>query len=192
MKNPKLVCGGGINDKTRPTYINGKITKEYNLWQGMLNRCYCPKTHAKYQAYIGCGVSDNFKSYSYFYDWCQNQIGFGVDGWDLDKDIFGRNNKVYSEDKCVFVPKDINKFFVNSVAKRGEWPLGVYFHKNTGKYMAVCSVNGKAKNLGYFNTPEQAHAVYKQFKEALCKETAAKWYGKIDQRVYYALMVWSI
>ena len=35
-----LVCGAGINDKTRPTRIDGKNVKEYALWQSMLERCF--------------------------------------------------------------------------------------------------------------------------------------------------------
>ena len=32
----KLVYGVGFNDKTRPTFVDGKIVKEYTLWQDML------------------------------------------------------------------------------------------------------------------------------------------------------------
>ena len=35
----KLVYGVGVNDKTRPAWVDGKIVKEYELWQSMLNRC---------------------------------------------------------------------------------------------------------------------------------------------------------
>ena len=29
----KLVCGVGFNDKTRPAKVDGKMVKEYVLWQ---------------------------------------------------------------------------------------------------------------------------------------------------------------
>ena len=32
----KLVYGKGFNDKTRPTFVDGKMVKEYKLWTGML------------------------------------------------------------------------------------------------------------------------------------------------------------
>ena len=192
MKDSKLICGIGINDKSRPAWIGDNHTKQYNLWSSMLHRCYDPKKHARSPTYVGCSVSDNFKNYSYFYDWCHAQIGFGMDGWDLDKDILIDNNKIYSEDLCVFVPKDINTFFNDCGSAMRELTLGAGFDKRTGKYRARCMSSGKQKFLGRFTTPEAAHAAYKQFKENLCKELANKWRGKIDERVYNAMMVWTV
>ena len=88
----KLVCGVGFNDKTRPVSVDGKKVKEYVLWQHMLTRCFSEKYQTLCPTYKGCNVSDNFLHYSFFYDWCQGQIGFGkVDDkgryWQLDKDL---------------------------------------------------------------------------------------------------------
>ena len=132
MKKP--VYGVGFNDKTRPAKVDGKNVKEYNLWKDMLERCFSEKCQTRQPTYIGCNVSDNFLNYSYFYDWCQEQIGFGkVDEkgryWQLDKDLLFVGNKTYSETTCVFVPKEINVFFVDSGASRGNYPLGVIFTK---------------------------------------------------------------
>jgi hypothetical protein len=192
MKNSKLVRGVGFNDNIRPTSINGKFTKEYSIWLNMLRRCYCKKYQANKPTYVLCSVSENFKSYSFFYDWCNTQIGYGIAGFELDKDILVRDNKIYSEDACIFVPKEVNIFFSDCGLARGKYPVGVYFDKDAGKYKARCSVNGKLKHLGYFNAPDDAHAIYKQFKEDLCKETAKKWHGQIDPRVYESLMNWSM
>ena len=87
----KLVYGVGFNDKTRPVFVDGKSVKEYKSWQNMLKRCFSEKYQTLYPTYKGCNVSDNFLNYSYFYDWCQGQIGFGkVDekayrDWETDR-----------------------------------------------------------------------------------------------------------
>lgn len=188
----RLVSGVAINEKKYPTQINGKNTKGYGIWLAMITRCYNKKCQTKHPTYVGCSVSDNFKSYSFFHEWCQSQNGFGLDGYHLDKDILIRNNKVYSENTCVFVPREINLFFCDSRAARGEFPIGVSFYKARGNYTAECTVNGKRKSLGYFTSPQEAHAVYKTFKENLCKEIANKWRSQIDSRVYDAMMVWSV
>ena len=192
MKDSKLICGIGINDKSRPAWIGDNNTKQYIIWKNMIKRCYDKKCLIRRPDYIGCSVSDNFKHYSYFYDWVSEQIGFGFYGYSLDKDVLIQNNKIYSEDTCAFIPSEINSFFTNTSLSRGLWPIGVYFNEQRSKFMAYCSVNGKDKYLGYFATPEEAHAVYKQFKENLCKELANKWRGKIDERVYNAMMFWSV
>lgn len=188
----KLVHGMGINDRRYPTELEGKQTKAYLLWSSMLRRCYSRSYQDKQPTYIGCSVSDTFKHFSLFYDWCQNQIGFDVEGFDLDKDIIVPGNKIYSENTCAFVPYEINSFFNDTGTTRGEYPIGVYYNKHARKFRAYCAVNGKAKHLGYFLTSEEAHAVYKQFKEELCKQTALAWKSSIDHRVYKSMMCWEV
>ena len=193
----KLVYGKGFNDKTKPANVDGKMVKEYKLWTGMLERCFSEKLQTHRPTYKGCNVSDNFLNYSYFYDWCQEQTGFGkVDdkgrSWCLDKDLLFVGNKTYSETACVFVPQEINSFFTDSGNTRGEYPVGVSFNKQAGKFQAYCAVNSKRQHLGYFNTPEEAFAAYKPFKEDLCKELALKWQSEIDERLFNAMMNWSV
>lgn len=188
----KPIYGVGVNDKKYPAYVNGKPTKEYDLWRHMLQRCYCQKYHTKKPTYVGCSVSEKFRHYSFFYEWVSQQIGFGVDGFHLDKDILIPNNKLYSEDVCVFVPHEINTFFNDCDNARGEFPIGVNFHKASGKFRALCSVNGKQQHLGLFSTAKEAFTAYKQFKEALSKEIAKKWQPQIDNRVYAAMMLWGV
>ena len=74
------VFGVGVLGTKYPSKINGVLTKEYDLWQSMLRRCYSDNSKKKHQTYKDCEVSENFKSYEYFYEWCNEQFGFGNDG----------------------------------------------------------------------------------------------------------------
>ena len=74
----KLVLGAGFNDKTRPAWVDGKIVKEYELWQSMLNRCFSEKYQTRQPTYKGCNVSDNFLNYSFFYDWCISNPPYSI------------------------------------------------------------------------------------------------------------------
>lgn len=47
---------------------------------------------------------------------------------------------------------------------------GVNYHKASKKYAAQCSVNGKKKYLGIYDTPEQASAAYSAFSQAHYRE----------------------
>lgn len=44
---------------------------------------------------------------------------------------------------------------------------GTYFHKRIGKHYAQIRVNKVLKHLGYFETPEEAHAAYLKAKREL-------------------------
>lgn len=180
------VCGDEI------VYINGKHIVEYELWAGVLQRCYSEKDKEKYSAYQDCTVSDNFKYYPYFKDWCSKQIGFRNKGWQLDKDILVKGNRVYSEDTCCFVPREINNLFIKRYANRGTCPIGVSYHKSSGKFASAISTDGLQRSLGLFNDQEEAFEVYKREKETHIKEVANKWKDQIDLRVYNTLMNYKV
>ena len=187
------VYGVGILGTKYLSAVNGRNTKEYNLWQSMLKRCYNSAYKNKHPTYEGCEVSDKFKSYEYFYEWCQNQFGFGVDGFELDKDLLIRGNKIYSESACVFIPREINQILVKSTASRGEYLIGVNWCKTKKAFKAqVCKNNGKQEHLGYFKTEIEAFNAYKKAKESFIKEQAEKWKSQIDDRAYEALMNYTV
>ena len=199
------VIAGSVKDRLLPTVhgigitgdsqvrVDGKHTKEYRLWNNMLKRCYSVGCQKVRPTYIDCSISENFRYLEYFKEWCNNQIGFNsVDEkgkpFALDKDILVKGNRVYNEDVCVFVPQEVNLLFTKRDKSRGEYPIGVSFHKSRG--MLTATLNNKY--LGYFNTAEQAFQVYKTAKEAYIKEVANKWKDKIDPKVYEALMNYEV
>ncbi len=186
----QLVYGVGINDRSVATRIKGKQTKEYILWSGMLQRCYSKPYLEKQPTYIGCSVSDNFKYYHLFHAWCQIQIGFGKEGYQLDKDLLIKGNKLYSEDTCVFIPSVLNSILLKTAAGRGLLPIGV--SKNGKGFTAKCTIYGKYKSLGTFDTPELAFGVYKNFKEAHIKTQAEVYKDSIDPRAYQALINYKV
>jgi len=198
MRNSnKLVRGIGLKGMKYPTKLGGKRLKEYRAWSDMLERC-TERFWNRQPAYTGTTCSENFKSFEYFYEWCQEQVGFGsVDdkgrGWQLDKDITCKEYKIYSEDTCVFVPSRINTLLIKREASRGEWPIGVCWHKRDKMFQSKCN-NGTGKSifLGSFKTAQEAFQAYKTFKEALIKEVANEYKEQLDYRVYEALMNYEV
>ena len=195
VKDPysPYIYGVGILGVKYPPSINGRNTKEYDLWYSMLRRCYSDSSKKKYPTYEGCKVSDNFKSYQYFYEWCNKQIGFDNDGFHLDKDLLIKGNKVYSEDSCVFIPQEVNTLLTKSTSSRGEHLIGVYFNKKSKAFVAMVSRNkGQPEYLGLFKTEIEAFNAYKEAKESFVKEQANRWKYWIDIRAYNALMNYEI
>ena len=168
-------------------------TKEYVLWKDVLRRCYSDDFKKKQPTYKACEVSDKFKSYEYFYEWCHSQIGFGVDGFEIDKDLLIKGNKVYSEDSCVFLPAEINMVLVKCTASRGEYLIGVSWCNTKKAFVARVRKNkGKSEWLGLFNTEIEAFNAYKEAKEVFVKEQANKFKSQIDPRAYEALMNYQV
>ena len=187
------VFGVGVSGTKYPITVDGVNTKEYGLWYNMLRRCYSESFKKKQPTYEGCEVGDNFKSYVYFYEWCQNQIGFSNKDWQLDKDLLAKGNKIYSEDSCVFIPSEINTLLTKRTASRGEYLIGVYWSKTIKAFVArVNKSKGKQEYLGSFNTELEAFNAYKVAKEAFIKEQANKWKSQIDGRAYEALMNYEV
>ena len=184
----RLVQGFGINDLRDQR----KTSKEFSLWCDMLTRCYSEKLHARIPIYKDCSTSNEFRRYSDFKNWCQGQIGFGVVGFELDKDIIRKGNKEYHPDKCVFLPREVNAFLRTRKKSRGLLPIGVTTLSRSSGYMATINQKKKTAYLGTFPTPELAFQAYKVAKEQAIKNMANKWKDKIDPRAYDALMAYQV
>ena len=195
VKDPYIpsVFGVGMLGTKYPSREGDRNTKEYMLWADMLRRCYSITYKQKRPTYEGCEVSENFKSYEYFYEWCNKQIGFGNKDWHLDKDLLIKGNKVYSENTCVFLPHEINQILVKRTASRGEHLIGVSWHKTAKAFVSRVNKNkGKQEYLGYFKTEIEAFKAYKKAKESFVEEQANKWKGQIDERAYNALINYTV
>ena len=195
VKDPYLpsVFGVGVLGAKYSSRVSDVLTKEYVLWCDMLRRCYSDAYKKRKPTYEGCEVSNNFKSYEYFYEWCNNQFGFNNEDWQLDKDLLIKGNKVYSEATCVFIPQEINKVLVKREASRGKYLIGVSWNKKASAFVARVNKNkGKREYLGLFNTELEAFNAYKIAKESFIKEQANKWKSQIDPRAYNALMNYTV
>lgn len=198
LDTPKLVFGVGINDAdyvvkkwVEDGYVNGRRKQRlvwccpfYQTWTSMLQRCYSAKLQERNPTYIGCTVSEEWKRFSNFRGW---MVAQDWEGMQLDKDLLLEGNKGYSEETCVFVTKAVNMFTVERGNDRGEWLIGVYWHKGTSKFISRCSnpFTKKREHLGLFVNELEAHQEWLKRKLELAKELAAI---QTDPRVAEALI----
>lgn len=181
---PSLLGVGIIGDTE--SHINRKPIKEYQLWVDLLNRCY-GKT-AKTSSYKDCSVSENFKYFPYFKEWCNKQVGFGNKGWHLDKDVLVKGNNVYSEDTCCFIPSEINCVFGTNKSVRGDFPIGVRKYSKGFGFSWRMKIGDIVVSKHGYQTPEDAFYAYKEAKEDRFKALAEQYKTQIDIKVYNALM----
>lgn len=196
---------GSIKNKYHPSvygigfvgvgpYDSKKDKQAHSHFSGMLERCYEQTALNKRKTYAECEVLDIWFNFQTFAEWCYSQIGFGEKGWQLDKDILLKGNKLYSPETCCFVPSEINGLFTKRQAERGNCPIGVYEHSK-GRYRASCSneFNGEKKFSGLLrDTMEEAFQDYKEYKEKVIKQRADFYKDRLDPRVYKALYEYQV
>ena len=188
------VYGVGFNDVQFQIAINRKHIWQYQLWAGFLKRCFSEREKASSPAYRDVTCCDEWLSFGSFFEWVNKEVDYKgkPDGYQFDKDLVIKGNKIYSPEACSFVPTAVNSLLTDSGAARGEYPQGVNYHKHTGKFVVQLSVDGKQKHLGLFLTPEDAFAAYKTAKEAQIKIVATQYKAALKPAVFESLMIWSI
>lgn len=181
----KTVCGIGINDADESVFA----TDAYQVWCNMIKRCYDEKVIARREAYRGCTVCEEWLRLSNFLPWYRENC---KPGYQIDKDILIKGNKLYSPETCLGVPRRINALFISARAARGKYPIGVSYRYK--KYVAQINYGSGNVSLGRYNTIEEAFSVYKEAKEGYVRKIAQEYYdkGEITKRAYDALMRYDV
>lgn len=176
----KKVFGIGINDYNGNIAINGNKIKSYQTWQDMLMRCYSKKYQEKHPTYTTCTVCEDWLKFSKFKEWFDSNYPdelvreLNIE-FQLDKDLLIENNKIYSPDTCVFLPKKVNVFIANKQRNNTSGYIGVSIHNSTGKWRVRVNdfYTNKGKHLGLFTNIEDARDTYIKAREVeaeKCKE----------------------
>lgn len=156
-------------------------SKPYLVWSGILQRCFSKKFQKKEPTYINCRVCDEWLLYSNFEKWYKEHY---VEGYEIDKDLLScNNNKIYSPNTCVFLPKEINRVLRScKTKKKHSLPTGVFIINNE-----IIAKNSN-KYLGIFPSVEKAQQAYFKSKKEHIIRLANKWKDNIERRAYNALI----
>lgn len=182
----KPLYGVGANDAHYMTtpMVNGAQLWDpaYVAWSSMMRRGCDKKFHEKNPTYVGVTVCKEWHSFSEFRGWWLDNY---KEGCQLDKDLLVIGNRECGADVCIYVPRWLNIFTVDSGASRGELPIGVSLYKPNGKCKSSCCnpITGKQNGLGYFDTPEAAHSAWLRYKLELAYQLKPEM-DSIDQRIY--------
>ena len=195
---------GTIKSHLTPTVYNvgitGNIDKyeydkySYKLWVNVLTRCYNENYKKTRPTYKDVAICEEWKYYLNFKEWfVENYYELKNERVELDKDILDKGNKIYSPEKCVFVPQRINSLFTNCKSRRGDLPLGVtkIAKGNYLGYISTVSINGKNTTRSFKNI-EDAFYDYKFRKEQEIKRLAEEYKGVIPIELYEALYNYKI
>jgi hypothetical protein len=191
IKNPydKNICGVGYlgDGEFKCKHPNGIHTTEYRHWISLIRRCYDEARKDTYPAYYGncevCKEWHNFQTFAQWYN--ENMYQVGTERMHVDKDILYPGNKIYSPQKCLIIPQRINMIFTNKSNERG-LPNGITH------YEIGYSAKYNTKELGVYETLEEAYLVYAQEKEKHIRQVADEYKELIPEHVYKALCEYKV
>lgn len=191
--NP-TVCGVGVVDVDFEVGSRGNQIWQYRLWKAMIQRGYDVRTKANQPTYKDVTCCDEWLSFANFVCWVNKEVGYGgkLLGFALDKDLIIRGNKTYSPEACSLVPRAVNALLNSHGNSRGRYPVGVHFDIQNDRFAAGLRCGAVKKNLGLFDTPEEAFAAYKIAKEAQIKVVATQYKDVLKPAVFESLMNWKI
>lgn len=156
-------------------------------WKSMIKRSYSETYKELKPTYRDCTVDPKWHNFQNFADWASTQKGL-KEGFFLDKDLLHLGNKVYGEEYCCFLPKEINACIsVKKSKSRDYLPVGVV-EVYGGKFKAQCYVSGRQEFSKVTDNMEEAFLWYKGKKEGIFKALAEEWRGAIEDRAYEALI----
>ena len=140
-----------------------KNKKAYRTWQNILQRCYLKnEKNPTYKNVKVCKEWHNFQNFAFWFE--KNYPKIENINFEIDKDLLQMNieNKIYSPETCVFLPKKVNIFITKNNAKNSSGFIGVYLKKQTNRWVSSCCSFEKNKqiHLGYFDTIEEAREKY--------------------------------
>lgn len=190
------IFGVGINDYPYPVKINGEHIISYNYWHHLLKRLYNEESLRREPNYKDVELCEDWKYFSKFKEWFDENYPGGRDDYQLDKDLLcydlGLKKKIYSPETVCFLPAEINAS-INKLKGMNGLPVGVQKARTGGdKYIAASAAIGRKTHIGTYNTIEEAFEAYRKVREPKIRALADKYKDCISERAYMALKRFKI
>lgn len=190
IKNPYYTSVYGVGyfgEGNHFSKLDGVKTKSYQTWVSMLSRCYDEKFQERHPTYIGCRVDEHWHNFQNFAQWFESRY---KDGFELDKDILVKGNKIYSPKTCCLIPQKINRLFSRTAKSDITPSVGVDKHYN--RFVVRVIFNGERVVVGSFETEEEASKNYILHKEMEIKRVAKEWENDLEDNVYKTLISYKL
>jgi hypothetical protein len=166
----------------------GKMTPAYATWNGMLKRCYKPRSIyniINYEDVTVCSEWFNFQNFADWYETNLPNVKLVGSRWEIDKDLLIPRNKVYGPDRCCIIPNAINSLFLfqNKISKL--LPLGV--RHNGYSYVAY---EGHSY-IGSFKTVTEAQLAYWSVKFEAIRSAAIHYWQYLPEPLAWRLLTFD-
>lgn len=180
IKRKQDILSGQISNPMYPIIYNigymgqGKYNKAnhkkiYEVWYGMLSRCYNVNNSRFYcVGKLGIVVCKEWHNFQNFCEWYLKNIWTQEYNLQLDKDILANINhletKIYSPETCLLIPEDLNYYFLGDCVKCGiKYRKGIVLKES--KHYESRVFFGKKRIGKHFNTFKEAKNFYSSIKK---------------------------
>ena len=153
------MCSGTVKNPYDKTFLGIGYLGEcisldksiYSLWASMMNRCYNEHYLKNRPTYVNAKVHDDWHNFSNFQSWVIKTKPDNIKNISLDKDLlnFKSNSKLYHEDKCLWVTREIN----NSI-KNLENSKNIYFTKSKKYETKIKNIDGCVCSKTFYSYTE--------------------------------------
>lgn len=176
--------------KTHITTSTKVISKEYNVWRGMIRRCYDEEKLKQFPSYRDCSVHPEWHNFQNFAKWYTSHKYYDTD-YELDKDLLVPNNRIYTPDTCTLIPKELNLLFLEGAQSKTGLPLGITMSSDgSNRFQVRLSMNGKRKHIGYYHCIEKAKHAYMVAKTNHVESKINEFTNSVDIEILNALKEW--
>ncbi len=158
----------------------------YVKWANMMQRCYSEEVHKNKSYYIPCTADIEWLNFSNYREW-HKKNSMGDRKVDLDKDVLIPGNTVYGSETCTLIPH-----FTNTIFESRGLDTNIVLNNDTGKYDVTMSILSTKKDVGAFDTHEEAQKGYIEYKQNYIRDFAEKCKGKVPYKTYIAMLNWKV
>jgi hypothetical protein len=146
----------------------------FKIWQTMIYKC-CSKAIPK-SIRVGSVVDDSFKDFSKFYAWFQKQPCHEFPSVYLSHDLLFPENKVYTPNACVLLPKEVHDTLRDADFK---WQTVEAMQPTNPGPVPMVQIGEMAK-------------INRTALEVKVRHMALKYRNSLDSRAYNALMNYKV
>lgn len=157
----------------------------WSRWINMMQRCYSKKIHTYKPYYKKCKVCEEWHNFSNFKMWYDKHYIQGKKV-DLDKDLLIQGNNEYSPETCTFISHFLNTIFEERGMKN------LITQNRDKKFIATMSILNKKKEIGIFDTKEEALEGFADYKKKYIVNIAESCKGKVQDCAYQAMLNWKV
>lgn len=157
-----------------------------NRWNLLIDRV----NNSTGNSYRDARICEEWFDYNNFKNWfLQNAYASKQFKLELDKDLFGNGDKLYSPETCCLLPKSLN-ILLASCKSRNQYLPGVSKTKN-GKYKISIERN-ITRVRKVFDTESEAFEEYKKLKKENIAIATEAYKFLLPERIYKALLEFEV